>query len=141
MRPSKRCLMRSNLILCGTPAKKVPEPPDSNDFKKPRILKALEAVIAAGRRGLLGPAAAAAVEAMDLEFCNSQETPSSSPLVGEEEDEGRGKEKEEGKKKKEVVNKESVVSVLTPIKGKLWGADCSMLMAVSNTYCKIERSW
>ncbi|KAL8203886.1 UNVERIFIED_CONTAM: hypothetical protein K2H54_063069 [Gekko kuhli] len=97
----------SNLITCGAPADKVPTPPVSNDdSNKPSFLKALEAVVAAGRLGLLGPAAMEAVEAMpDLDAeCRDgkvgQETPSSIPFLGEEE-EGKEGEKEEEKEGKE----------------------------------------
>ncbi|XP_060091968.1 uncharacterized protein LOC132569672 [Heteronotia binoei] len=117
MQPTKRS-NRNNLILCGVPAKKAPEPPVSNDdFNKPSILKALEAVVAAGRRGLLGPAAMAAAEAMpDLDLQHGdgkvdQETPSSLPLVEEK--------NEEEKEEENVINKEcnTVVTVKSPVKG------------------------
>ncbi|XP_042311051.1 uncharacterized protein LOC121924050 isoform X1 [Sceloporus undulatus] len=47
----------SNLVLCKTTVKMDPKPPDPSpqDPPNPSLLKALEAVVAAGRRGLLGP--------------------------------------------------------------------------------------
>ncbi|KAL8203887.1 UNVERIFIED_CONTAM: hypothetical protein K2H54_063074 [Gekko kuhli] len=143
----------SNLITCGAPANKVPKPPVSNDdSSKPSFLKALEAVVAAGRLGLLGPAAMAAVGAMpDLEAEGhdgkvGQETPSSIPLLGEEEEGKKGEKEEEkegeeeekaekeeerkgeeeenaGKKKrkkkgKNIVNME--IAFTPPMNGKLW---------------------
>ncbi|XP_015278706.1 PREDICTED: uncharacterized protein LOC107120505 [Gekko japonicus] len=107
----------TNLIICGAPAKKMPV--SNDDSNKPSILKALEAVVAAGRLGLLGPTAMAAVEAMpDLEVqsCDGkvgQGTPSSIPLLGEKEE---GKEE---RKKKRKVNEEgkSDVAVTPLVKG------------------------
>ncbi|XP_077203228.1 uncharacterized protein LOC143842236 [Paroedura picta] len=96
MRPSKRTNTNSNLIVCGAPAKKVPKAPvPKQDSSKPALWKAFEAVVAAGRRGLLGPAAMAAVEAMpdsELGCCDgeiAQETPSSAPLVEEKKTENK----------------------------------------------------
>ncbi|XP_015278704.1 PREDICTED: uncharacterized protein LOC107120502 [Gekko japonicus] len=127
MLPTKRS-NSSSLIICAAPAKKVPEPPVSNDdSKKPPILKALEAVVAAGRLGLLGPTAMAAVEAMpDLEVqsCDGkvgQGTPSSIPLLGEKEEEKAGKEegRKERKEEEKIVNKEgnTDVAVTPPVNG------------------------
>ncbi|KAF7249068.1 Plant intracellular Ras-group-related LRR protein 8 [Varanus komodoensis] len=50
---------------CRMPSNKDPKPPDPKDISSnPSLLKALEAVVAAGRRGLLGPAAMAAAAAI-----------------------------------------------------------------------------
>ncbi|KAL8203885.1 UNVERIFIED_CONTAM: hypothetical protein K2H54_063066 [Gekko kuhli] len=105
--PRKKKNTNPNLITCGDPAKKMAKPPVSNDdSNKPSFLKALEAVVAAGRLGLLGPAARAAMEAMpDLDAeCRDgkvgQETPSSIPLLGEEEEAKEGEKEEEKEAKK-----------------------------------------
>ncbi|KAJ6660462.1 hypothetical protein lerEdw1_017886 [Lerista edwardsae] len=106
----------SNLIVCGAPAKKPPNPPRHNVIKLPRppdpndsapspsLLKALEAVVEAGRRGLLGPAAKVAATAAkpnwnggnsNIVVCQEAQNPI--PLVA-------GQTKTE--KKTETINKE-----------------------------------
>ncbi|XP_062976422.1 uncharacterized protein LOC134394696 isoform X2 [Elgaria multicarinata webbii] len=58
---------------CWTPAKKDPKLPDPKDISNPSLLKALDAVVAAGRCGLLGPegmVAAAAIPEQNLDSSN-----------------------------------------------------------------------
>ncbi|XP_077203230.1 uncharacterized protein LOC143842238 [Paroedura picta] len=123
MRPSKRTNTNSNLIVCGAPDKKVPKAPvPKQDSSKPALWKAFEAVVAAGRRGLLGPAAMAAVEAMpdtELGCCDgeiAQETPSSTLLMEEKAEE---KVEEEGKKeeKSEKIKCNTVVTARPSLMG------------------------
>ncbi|XP_025032656.1 uncharacterized protein LOC103066343 isoform X2 [Python bivittatus] len=74
--------------LCKTTGNKDAKPPDPKDIPpNSSLLKALEAIVAAGRRGLLGPAAMVAAEsvpALNLEGSNgvaSQEDLNPIPLV------------------------------------------------------------
>lgn len=91
----------SNLIVCGDVAKKPPTPPAPEAHQLPRppdpnggdpspsLLKALEAVVEAGRRGLLGPEAQVAATAAAKPNLNQgttngvvcQEAPNHIPLV------------------------------------------------------------
>ncbi|XP_066472124.1 uncharacterized protein [Tiliqua scincoides] len=119
----------SNLIVCGAPTKKplnspnpgvhqLPRPPDPDgSTPSPSLLKALEAVVEAGRRGLLGPAAKAAATAAkpNLNGGNSSgvvcpETQNRIPTV-------TGQTKTE--KKTETVNRErgTLIPLVSPVEG------------------------
>lgn len=110
----------SNLIICGTPADKLPKPPDPSDnLLKPSLWKALEAVVAAGKRGLLGPAAAAPpvlnVGGSNGMFCQEAQNPI--PLVTERRE-----------RKKPVIQKRSaLVTVVRHVESKQSRANANML--------------
>lgn len=125
----------SNLIVCGDVAKKPPTPPAPEAHQLPRppdpnggdpspsLLKALEAVVEAGRRGLLGPEAQVAATAAAKPNLNQgttngvvcQEAPNHIPLVMGQ------KKKNRRRRKKRMENTNEAHGSLIPLVTQLEG--------------------
>ncbi|KAM6468940.1 matrix-remodeling-associated protein 7 isoform 1-T1 [Liasis olivaceus] len=121
--------------LCKTTGNKNAKPPDPKDIPpNSSLLKALEAIVAAGRRGLLGPAAMVAAEsvpALNLEGSNgvaSQEDLNPIPLVA-----GLEKRKKTVNEKRRavitVVSSAEGAGSLQPTPKEIWICGNSVILA------------